>query len=124
MVKNNSPFGLAVENWHFKVVEILMNEKRIKFQSENEKNPLQRACYNCNLKMVEILYTIESINKNELDDIFFLILIERCFQKFVLIHRNLLHLACMNGRHDIADYLISKGFDVNSKDKKEISFLF
>ena len=46
MCKDCSPFGLAVENWQIKIVKLLMNERRIKFENENEKNPLQRACYN------------------------------------------------------------------------------
>ena len=70
MCKDGSPFGLAVENWQIKIVKLLMNENRIKFENENEKNPLQRACYNGNLEMVKILFSIESINKNKIDDVF------------------------------------------------------
>ena len=70
MCKDGSPFCLAVENWRIKIVKLLMNERRIKFENENEKNPLQRACYNGNLEMVKILFSIESIDKNEIDDIF------------------------------------------------------
>lgn len=68
MVKNESAFGVAVEKWQLKVVQLLINENRINFQFENEENPLQKACSKGNLQMVEILFSNESINKNELDN--------------------------------------------------------
>lgn len=70
MSKNISAFGIAVENWNLNVVKALINDNRIKFQLENEMNPLQRACSRGNLEMVKVLFSIDSIDKNELDDVF------------------------------------------------------
>lgn len=68
---DGSPFGLAVKNWKHKTVKILIDCKRIRFQNENEENPLHQACLHGNLKMVELLFTIDSnlLNKNVIDDI-------------------------------------------------------
>lgn len=53
-----------------------------------------------------------------------MILVYFLFINKVFIHRNYLHLACLNGRYDIANYLIKKGFDINSRDNKKISFCY
>lgn len=87
IAKSGSAFGLAVENWHYKVVQILIESEKIIYQHEGEESPLHRACLRGSLKMVKLLFSIDpnKINKNEVDDVFIYNFTERNSYKYFLI---------------------------------------
>ncbi|CAA9998410.1 unnamed protein product [Nesidiocoris tenuis] len=108
--EGNVPLHSAVHGGDFKAVELcLKSGAKISTQQHDLSTPVHLACAQGALDIVKLMFSLQPEEKNT------------CLASCDVQKMTPLHCAAMFDRHDIVQYLIKEGADVNPLDKEKRS---